>query len=443
MEAKLFGTSGIRDRWGNWRAHPETVMKLGACLATYLNNSGIVVVGRDARTSSEVFENAVISGLLSGGCCVLKAGIVPTPVLAFSVGVFKASAGVMITASHNPPEYNGLKFWSEEGIGFSPSQELELERIFQQGAKLVEWYEVKWASEVDVIPLYIEKILKTVQLFEKHRVVVDCGNGATSVVTPYLLKLLGCEVITLNSDVSGVPSRNPEPTPDNLTELSRVVRESEATIGIAHDGDGDRIVALDENGNFVDGDALLAIVAGYHAKSGAKIVTTIDASKTIEDVVKSRGGEIIRTKVGDVNVALACKQHNAVFGGEPCGAWVLPNVHMAPDGPLGAAILLKILEEEDERLSELVGRLPKYVLKRAKIVCEESRKSLLLERFLKTAEEMGKVETVDGIRVSSDDGWVLVRASGTEPVIRITVEGKDEEWVDGMIKKVKSILTEK
>lgn len=416
-------------------------MRLGYALSVFLGKSGRVLVGRDTRTSGEALQTSLVSGLLSGGCEVVEAGVVPTPVLAFATKALKMDAGVMITASHNPPEYNGVKFWSREGMAFSPKQEEEIERILQENPKRVEWHEVGSSREEDVLPLYFEEILRGFSLNRKFRVVVDCGNGAASLVTPRLLRELGCEVITLNSHLDGFPGRGLEPVAENLKELAEEVKNSNADIGIAHDGDADRVVAVDEKGRTVDLDKLLAVVAREEGKGGT-VVTTVDASRVVEKAVEEKGGRVIRTRVGDVNVAIACKETHAAFGGEPCGAWIFPRIHLAPDGPLGALVLLKILDDSGKKLSEMVDELPHYIMLRKKISCPNAQKEEVVKKFATMAKEMGgEISTIDGIRVSFPEGWILVRPSGTEPLIRITVEGEREEWAREQMNRTVQILT--
>jgi phosphoglucosamine mutase len=428
---RLFGTSGIRGVV-NEDLTPELFLEMGLVLATKLGNSGTVVVGRDPRTSSEMLENALVSGLISGGCNVKRLGVVPTPVVSFAVRLFGASAGAMITASHNPPEYNGLKFWDEKGMAYSPTLEAEVEELyFKRMAKPVAWDEMGSAEEVDVLPRYLEAIARSVSLKKGYTVVVDCGNGAGAVVTPHLLRRLGCKVITINSQLDGYfPGRGLEPTPENLRDLCHVVSSVGADIGLAHDGDADRIAAVDERGRVVEPDKLLALISAHQVKKrGDIVVTTVDASSLVDESVKARGGELVRTRVGDVSVANEVKKRGAVFGGEPSGAWIFPHVHLAPDGPLAAAKIVELLGSTGKALSELLDELPTYPTLREKIACPNEKKAAAVEKF--GALAMGKfkdvmdVLTIDGIRLSLRDGsWLLVRPSGTEPYIRITAEGK-------------------
>ena len=407
---------------------PELALRVGLGLAAHLGNGGEVVVGKDPRTSSDLIEHSLVSGLLSGGCGVKKIGVVPTPVLSFATRKLGAAAGIMITASHNPPEYNGMKCWGSDGMAFTPEREDELERCMEN-PKPVTWGRIGKIVTDDVLPLYIRETAGKFSPGKKYRVVVDCGNGAGALVTPTLFRELNCEVISLNSHLDGhFPGRDLEPTPENLAGLGAAVRSMGADLGLAHDGDADRIAAVDESGRVAQPDKLLALISAHQIKrEGDLVVTTVDASRAIDECVGRRGGKIVRTKVGDVNVAMTLKERGGVFGGEPSGAWIFPEVHMVPDGPLAAVKILELLDTTGENLSELLDGLPEYPTVREKLACPNERKAQtmreleteLLEGF---PEALGMIK-IDGIRLELKEGWVLIRPSGTEPYIRVTAEG--------------------
>jgi len=443
---KLFGTSGVRGVVGE-QITPGLVMDLGLALATHLGNSGMVVVGKDPRTSSDMFESCLISGLLSGGCDVKRLGIAPTPIVSFAVRRLNAKAGVMITASHNPPEYNGLKFWDSSGMAYSPQLEDEIEGIyFGKRMKRVSWDRIGGVGEVEVLESYVGEAAAAVRLKRKYNVVIDCGNGAGSLVTPYLLRRLGCKVTTLNSHTDGFfPGRGLEPSPENLGELCSVVKSIGADLGLAHDGDADRIAAVDELGRVAQADKLLGLVAVHQVgRKGDVVVTTVDASSVVDDSVSEVGGKVVRTRVGDMSVATAVKEHRAVFGGEPSGAWIFPDISLAPDGPLAAIKILELLDSTGKKLSELLDALPEYLTAREKVACPNERKARTMEkleaRLKKEFSGVVRTLTVDGIRLELKDGWVLVRPSGTEPYIRVTAEGKTSERVREIVEKTVKVL---
>ncbi|KUO40404.1 MAG: phosphoglucosamine mutase [Hadesarchaea archaeon DG-33-1] len=443
---KLFGTSGIRGVV-NKDLRPELALDLGLALATYLGNSGTVVVGKDPRTSSDMFESCLVSGLLSGGCDVKKLGIVPTPAVSFAARSLGANAGVMITASHNPPEYNGIKFWSSDGMAYRPEQEAKVEAIyFAKRLKSVPWDKIGKVEAADILPEYINEIANAVSLKRSYKVVLDCGNGAGAQVTPYLLRKLGCKVITLNSQLDGFfPGRKLEPTAENLQELCTVVKSLGADLGLAHDGDADRVAAVDEKGRVAEPDKLLALISANQVrKKGDIVVTTVDASGTVDECVGAKG-KVIRTKVGDVSVAAEIKKRGAIFGGEPCGAWIFPEVHLVPDGPLAAAKILELLESAGKQLSELLDELPEHPTVRKKIACPNEKKATVMKKFetrlRRKFKGISDVLTIDGIRFSFKDGsWALVRPSGTEPYIRVTAGGKKEKNVEKIAENAAKIL---
>jgi phosphoglucosamine mutase len=442
---KLFGTSGVRGVVGE-QLTPELSLDLGLALATHLGGEGSVVLGKDPRTSSDMLESCLISGLLSGGCDVKRLGIVPTPAVSFGIRRLDAKAGIMITASHNPPEYNGIKFWSSDGIAYTPEQEGAIERIyFGKRMKPAAWDQIGKVGKVDVLPSYIDELASVVRLKQTYKVVVDCGNGAGSLVTPYLLRKLGCEVVTLNSQLDGFfPGRGLEPSPENLGELCSVVKSIGADLGIAHDGDADRAAAVDELGRVAQPDKLLALIsANQLRRKGEVVVTTVDASSIVDDYVAERGGKVVRTRVGDISVAIAIKKHKAIFGGEPSSAWIFPSVHLVPDGPLAAVKILELLDSTGKKLSELLDALPEYPMVREKLECPNEKKRKVMEKFkarVKRGFPGAEILTIDGLRLELEDGWVLVRPSGTGPFIRVTSEGKTRKLAEKNVKRATELL---
>jgi len=332
----------------------------------------------------------------------------------------------MITASHNPPEYNGIKLLNSDGSAFGSGQRKQIERMISDGSLSVAlWDKIESSSIYSrAIEKHIEHILRDFPGRLKLKVMVDCGCGAASMVTPYLLRKLGCEVVTLNCYPSGFFPRAIEPTESNLGDLTRSTREFGADLGIAHDGDGDRMMAVDNKGRFIPGDKLLALFA---REVGAKeVVTTIDASMILDEM----GFKIIRTRVGDTYVSEELKK-SGDFGGEPSGSWVFPNISLCPDGIYAAARLVTMAGRQ--KLSQLVDSIPHYPLLRGNINSEGVVISKL-ERQLKTMEPLS-ISNTDGIKLNFEDGWLLIRASGTEPKIRITAEARGEARVHQLYDK--------
>jgi len=428
---RLFGTSGIRALFDESLVY--LALKAGLAVGKVYGN---VVVGSDTRTSSDVLKHALISGLLAAGSRCEDAGVVPTPTLAFVTRKF--NAGVMITASHNPPQYNGIKLLNPDGSAFDSYQQKQIEEtILSDSFSIAPWSEIK-ASGIHngVIEQHIERILQDFPAGLKLKVVLDCGCGAASVVTPYLLKKLGCEVVEINCYPSGFFPRGIEPTESNLEDLIKATREFGADLGIAHDGDGDRMMAVDDRGRFVSGDKLLAIFA--QAVRAKEVVTTIDASMAIDEM----GFSIRRTRVGDTCVSEELKK-GGDFGGESSGSWIFPNSSLCPDGIYAAAQIVAIASHQ--KLSQLVDSIPAYPILRGSISSGGVAMSSLEPGLM--AIEPFSVNNVDGIKLSFKDGWLLVRASGTEPKIRLTAEAKSEARVhqlyDSGIRAIKDCIGER
>lgn len=445
--SELFGTSGVRGIV-NKNMTPKLALNLSKSLATKLKGPGKILIGRDTRLSGEMIEDALVAGFLSAGCEVRKLGVVPTPVVGFSVSELEADAGVMITASHNPPEYNGIKFFDSRGMALAPEKEDELEEIYsEKDFRTATWSEIRGVKHSKVLRNYLDRMGKEVSLDEEYKVVIDCSNGPTSKTTPQLLEKLGCEVLTINSQLDGsFPGHPPEPVAENLQELGNFVEDSGADIGFAHDGDGDRIAAVDEQGRIIKGDKLLALIGSYSVKRfGDGMVTTVDASKIVDEQVLEAGGKVSKTKVGDVSVAQEMDSQNLVFGGEPTGTWIIGDVHKCPDGTLAAARILEMLDGRKEPLSQLVDSMPSYPLLREKIKCPDERKSAKMESVKdqapSTFEEAEDMLTVDGVRLEFEGGdWILIRPSGTEPYIRITAEAGDRGRVESLVETAKQLL---
>lgn len=445
---KLFGSSGVRGLVGA-ELTPTLAAKVGMAVGTF-TKAERVLVARDTRTSSLMLENALVSGLQSCGAKVYCLGIAPTPVLAYLTRALDANAGVMITASHNPPEYNGIKLFDKTGTAYSDECQKEIERlVMNESFRLADWQNIGEATPINETSLYIKMVLESVQLNKKWRVVVDPGCGATSQIAPAIFKSLGCKVTAINAQPDGFfPGRSPEPNAESLRGLAETVKALDADVGIAYDGDGDRVAFIDEDGFFVDFDKVLAAYAAYAVKKsrgrGRVVVTNVEASMGVERMVEPLGGKVVRAKVGDVYVAEAVKKFGAIFGGEPCGAWIHPQHHYCPDGILSSALLLKALEDEGKRLSEFVAEVPVFQVLRKNIRCKNEMKYAVVERAadrLKTSfPNCRDLSTVDGVRLTLEDGWVLVRASGTEPLVRLTVEGESLKVAEKIMKKAASVV---
>ena len=442
---RYFGTSGIRGLF-NECVTPELALKVGKAVGTYLEG-GTVVVGMDTRTSSEVLKMALISGLLSTGVEVIDIGLAPTPLTGFAIKLYEADAGVTITASHNPPEYNGIKVWQSNGMAYTPDMEAELEGILESGNfRKVPWNEIGTLRRADPREEYIRKALEMVKLNDSYTVVVDSGNGAGSILSPYLQRELGNRVISLNSHPSGFFVRELEPNAKSLSGLAKTVRVMKADVGIAHDGDADRIGVVDDEGNFVEYEVMLSLIAGYMLRKfgKGKIVTTVDAGFALDDYVRPLSGEVIRTRVGDVAVADELAKHGGIFGGEPSGTWIIPQWNLTPDGIFAGALVLEMIDRLGP-ISELAREVPRYVTLRAKIPCPNEKKAramgIIAREALKSFDYERLID-IDGIRIENSDWWILFRPSGTEPIMRITLEAHTEEKAKELMEKAERLVRE-
>lgn len=421
----LFGSSGIRDLVG--RELIEKVFKIGFIIG---ESYPTVVIAQDTRTSGDALKYAIIPGLLARGCQVYDAGMLPTPSLAYITRNFHA--GIIITASHNPGEYNGIKLWNSDGSAFNTEQRAEIETKLQQD--LITTADWQLMQTLKYLPESIEqhlcRILNDIKLSDRIKVAVDCGGGAASPYTPALLQRLGCEVVALNSTPTGIFPRNPEPVAENLKGLCNLTITSGASAGIAHDGDADRMMAVDEKGRFISGDKLLIILA--RELNAKQIVTTVDASMIIEEC----GFNVIRTKVGDAFVS-ECLVKGGDFGGEPSGSWIFPEVSLCPDGIYAAAIITKIASER--KLSELTDALPSYPIIRGKIALSFPLSPDYQKDLINGLSPISTSD-IDGIRLEFRDSWLLVRKSGTEPSIRITVEARDVRKAELLYNRAKKLI---
>lgn len=441
VKKRLFGTFGVR-RTANDVLTPEFASRLAACYGTLIQ--GKVAVGGDTRTTSPMLMEAVKAGLLSSGCDVVELGTLPTPAVQFAVRNYY-DGGIIITASHNPPKYNGIKFLDEFGIGIPDDMELAIEEMyFDSEPKRAKWNEIgKIYTNENIIREYIDGVLENVDVEAIRaadlKVVVDCGSGAGCYTAPYLIKELGCQLTTLNCQPDGFfPGRDPEPIEENLSELISTVKELNADIGLAHDGDADRTICIDEKGNFVLGDKTFSLVEKQMLKenNGGIIVTTVATSQAIYDIAEEHNGEVIATAVGDLLVARALKDNNGLFGGEENGGLIFPDFVYGRDAAMTVAKILEIIAKEKKGLSELVSELPVYYSKKMKIECSDDLKEEVMDKIakeIKTTTDF-QIDTTDGVKILKDDGWVIIRPSGTEPIFRCFAESDSQEKADKMTK---------
>ncbi|MBD3195131.1 MAG: hypothetical protein GF317_08760 [Candidatus Lokiarchaeota archaeon] len=463
MTKNIFGTSGIRKVFLNYSESdlmftPHMALDVGLALGTYLNmhrkernnngsKNGInVVIGRDIRISAQPIEYSLISGLISAGCNVKTLGIVTTPTLAMSLNILHADAGCMITASHNTPEYIGLKFWKPSGMGYTPKQEEEISRIYDEKKFIkTEWNQIGKVTHVnDINDSHINSVTEVIQINgEKYNVIVDPGNGSSCDIVPKLLSSYGINFTTLNANMSGLfPGRLSEPSKENLIQISRFLKISrEEDIGIALDGDADRVIFLDEKGEIIDPIRLLALMAKYHIEKNNsiknnqrawKLVTPINSSSLIEDVLEPIGCEVIRCEVGDIKVAIELRKRGGFLGGENSGTYIWPEMHYGPDSIYTIAKVLQMMSDSDKSLRTLLQDIPQYPFYRSNFRLKNDIPftSKITSKIIKTMKEtfdyldleIKNINQMDGCRFDHDEGWILIRRSGTSPYLRISGE---------------------
>ena len=439
---KLFGTSGIRGLIGS-EVTCELALNVGKSLAYYLGNEGTVVLGYDTRTTNKMLDQAICAGLLESGINVIKIGMVPTPLVGYATEKLDADAGIMLTASHNPSPYNGIKLWNKNGMAYTSAQEAEIERIYSEKSYVsVDWDKVgKLSVNEQIKGQYVDDLVDMVDIKEGLKVVIDCASGAGSEISPLVFRKAGCEVTTLNSQPDGFfPGRNPEPNAENLGNLMKTVVAIGADLGVAHDGDADRMITVDENGNISPFDSLLALIS---KEFDGDVVTTVDAGLCMDESVN---GKVFRTPVGDVNVAEVIIEKDAAFGGEPSGTWLHPDFCMCPDGILSGLRMAELVSKKG-KLSDLLDEIPSYPNIREKIICSKEAKVKVMENMeeLLTGafDDISDINSIDGVRLTfEDDSWVLVRPSGTEDYIRITLESRDAKRAEEIKETCVKIINE-
>jgi len=383
-----------------------------------------------------MLARAVIAGLNATGCDVLFAGMAPTPALQYAVKNHKIDGAVIITASHNPPEYNGIKVIWNDGIEISRTQEIEIENMFfEEKMKYANWDNIGKTSEIQgIVDEYIEAIKQHVdvaRITKKHfHIVVDAANSVGNLTAPRLLRELGCKVTTINGNIDGTfPKRLPEPRPENLKDLALTVKAVNADFGVAYDGDADRSIFVDERGEIYWGDKTFALVEKHFLKEnpGEKIITPISSSTLVKDIADAYNGKIVWTKVGSVTVSQIMKKLSAKLGGEENGG-IFYGLHQSVrDGAMATALILDIMAKTGEKLSKLVGKLPKYFIEKGKVECPEEAKEKTLEKLVKQMQSLN-INTIDGVKIWFEDkSDILIRPSGTEPIYRLYAEAKTEE----------------
>jgi len=430
----MFGTSGIRGPVGE-TVTADLALSVGRALGVAADR---VVVGRDPRESGRLLTDAFAAGLRESGTDVVDLGLAATPTVARAVAWEGADAGASVTASHNPPEDNGIKLWQPSGQAFDADRRAAIsERVREGDSSLAAWDGLGARESASATDRHRGAIVDAVDPAQPLDVVVDVGNGAGG-VTADALADLGCSVETLNAQPDGAfPGRPSEPTAEHCESLATLVGNTDADLGIAHDGDADRLRAATADGEFLSGDALLAIFAGAAAQSGDHVAVPVDTSLAVADALAEQGVDVTRTPVGDVYVAEAAAEPGVAFGGEPSGAWIWPEETLCPDGPLAACKLVELAAERP--LADRAADFAAYPIRRTSVETDE--KAAVVGRVGdRVRADYDDVSTLDGLRVDLGDAWFLVRASGTQPLVRVTAEARDEARAADVFETARSLV---
>lgn len=445
---RLFGTNGVRGIYDQ-EFTSDIIIDLCYALGTYFGDAGPIIVGNDGRESSPVISKLVRSTLNSGGLDTANAGLVPTPCLQYATKRLGYKGGIMITASHNPPKYNGIKPTASDGVEIPRADELKVEDIYhsKKFAK-VDGYGEDHIDDM-VLGSYMDTAISLINSdmirARKFTVVMDVGNGAQAVVAPILAKKLGCKVIVINGHVDGdFPARGPEPTPENLEVLAETVRSTKADLGVAFDGDGDRSIFCDDTGTLYMGDktgTLLVkhLLGSKHKRS--EVVCPVNTSIILSKVVEDLSSKVIYTKVGSVEVSREMVKRNCPLGLEENGGFMYGVLNEVRDGAMAAALMLDMLASGEESFSQHIAKLPHTFQYKTKFACSSKD---AVDSAIQACIEHGnpkKIDTLDGAKIWIDEeSWIMVRPSGTEPLVRMYGESFDRTLLDSKVEEYKRLV---
>lgn len=450
---QLFGTNGVRGVVGASMT-PDLAVRLGKAVGSWLPKGARVAVGRDARSSGPHLMAAFCAGVNATGVHTVDIGILPSPGIQLYVRDKRFAAGGIITASHNPPEYNGIKLVAPDGTETSQEEEAAVEALyFGERFRLVPWQEVgTHTADRGAADHYVEAVLRQVDKQAirnaKLKVVLDPGGGAGCVTAPRLMSALGVQAVPLSCELDGAFRDRPsEPSPANAKRCMEEVRRSRAHLGILQDGDADRAIFVDERGEYVWGDRSLALGCLWELKrhpAGSAVCTAVSSSSCVADAVRMGGGRLEWTVVGSPIVAREMIKHKAVFGGEDNGGLMFTRHQVCRDGLMAMAFVLELLAKTGRPLSSLLSEIPSYALVKDKVHVPDEQKRAVLARYKEAlAAEAGirSVDDRDGVKAYLAEGWVLVRPSGTEPIYRIQAEAREAGEAQALVDRFKAVLT--
>jgi phosphomannomutase len=454
MEALMIGVSGMRGTIGGTLT-PPVVGRMAAAFAVWLKQNSTpvdgkhfrLVIGRDSRPSGPWVRDAAAAALTASGIEVIDLDVVTTPGVAMMAKHLNADAAMIVTASHNPIEWNGLKLLNRAATAPPPADAEAIKRLYDEQrsdfVRVEALVPPKKNSETHA--LHVKRVLDHVDVLgistKRYKVVLDSVNGAGCVATATLLNKLGCQLVHLHGTPDGKFPHEPEPTAKNLTGLCEEVRRQRAIVGFAQDPDADRLAIVDENGTYIGEEYSLVLAAQWimSRRPGAVAVANLSSSRMLDDVAARFGGRVLRTAVGEANVVQAMLQNNAVIGGEGNGGVIDPRIVPGRDSLVGMAYVLQLMASTGKTVGQLVADLPRYEIVKTKFECRREDADRAVEAIKKEfAKE--KVDTQDGIRIDWDNAWVHARASNTEPIMRIIAEAPDRATADAKIAKVQDVV---
>lgn len=444
IQSLKISISGIRGIVGETLT-PQLLTAFAGAFGTYMGR-GAIMVGRDTRASGEMVRNAVFAGLLSAGCEPVDLGICPVPSIQIRTVDGRARGAIAITASHNPAEWNALKFIGRRGLFLNSHQAEELLDIYHQRSfTQVPSGEIsRVRSDQLAVPAHIKRLLAyfdpDMVRRARLKVVLDSCNGAGSVAAPQFLRELGCSVVELHTNPAGGFPRNPEPIPENLGDLCEAVCKNRADVGLAQDADADRLALVDAGGNPIGEEYTLVFATVFVLeKTKGTVVTNLSTTRVIDDVAGRMGCPVIRTKVGEINVVEEMIQSGAVVGGEGNGGVILPVIHHCRDSMSGMGAVLQLMAERRKPLREIVGEFPHYEMIKDKIAFLPDNLPSL-QAALKEHFPNAERQVLDGLKLTWEDSWLHVRLSNTEPVLRIVAEAKSRKHAGDIVREVKRLI---
>ncbi len=444
MSKLMIGISRVRGGGGHTLT-PQVLVNLGQAVGTWVD-SGTVVVGRDTRASGDMVKHAVFSGLLSAGCRIVDVGVCGTPSAAMMIRKVKADGGIVISASHNTIEWNALKFFRDDGVYMTEQQGRELLDIYYGGDSKKVGYDKLHAVETDngAVENHLARVMEIVDVpalkKRRFRVAIDCCNGAGSELALEFLRRTGCIPLPIDCEMNGLFPRNPEPTSTHVKKLLDVVKEQGGDIGFAQDADADRVAIVSEKGEYVGEEYSLCLATKYRlSQKRGYVVTNLSTTRMIEDVAKEFDCEVLRTPVGEVNVAQMMLEQNAVMGGEGNGGVIDPRVHYGRDALTGIALLLQYMLESGRTPSELAAEIKPYHMSKQKVEGVTKRAAGPILRKL-AEEKADKVDVRDGVKLDFADGWVHIRPSNTEPIVRVYSEARTAKEAEELATKYRLMV---